>query len=120
MRRLRTAKGLTLEGLANAVPGYDAGNLSRFERGRQSIDDEKLNIIAAALETPVSEIYREAEGLSSNKNINKKEGGMSAPSKEAMDLAVAIESLPANQRAAMRAFVDSFSVKKPRTRKKAT
>lgn len=64
VRQLRLQRGLTLEALANQVPDYDSGNLSRFERQLQDIQLQKLEAIAGVLETPMHEIMRAAEGLS--------------------------------------------------------
>lgn len=63
VRQIRKEKRLTLEAVANQVPGYDSGNMSRFERGAQSIDAEKLQDIAKVLGYTVSEIYLLAEKL---------------------------------------------------------
>lgn len=65
VRRRRKSKKLTLTDLANMITDYDAGNLSRFERGGQGIADDKLAEIAAALEVSVSALYAEAEGVNS-------------------------------------------------------
>lgn len=63
VRSLRKMRSLTLEDVANQVEGYDSGNMSRFERGVQSIDSDKLKTIAAIFGTTVSEIYSLAEAL---------------------------------------------------------
>ncbi len=63
VRQLRKAKGLTLEGIANQIDNYDSGNMSRFERSLQSIDNDKLLEVAKVLNTSVSEIYALAERL---------------------------------------------------------
>jgi transcriptional regulator with XRE-family HTH domain len=65
VRNLRKMRSLTLEEVANQVEGYDSGNMSRFERGVQSIDSDKLKAIAAIFGTTVSEIYSLAEALES-------------------------------------------------------
>lgn len=57
MRERRKALGLTLEQVANEVPGYDAGNLSRFERNLSSIQLDKLDRIAEVLRTTVGSLY---------------------------------------------------------------
>lgn len=49
VRILRQKLGMTLEAVAAKVSGYDAGNLSRFERDQQDIPHQKLNEVAAAL-----------------------------------------------------------------------
>jgi phage repressor protein C with HTH and peptisase S24 domain len=63
VRQLRKDRGLTLEAVANQVTNYDSGNLSRFERGIQSIDADKLQEIATLLGKTVSEIYGLAEQM---------------------------------------------------------
>jgi len=65
VRRLRLARGMTLEAVANQVPEYDSGNLSRFERGLQDVAMAKLEAIATVLQTPVHEMMREAGELDS-------------------------------------------------------
>jgi len=59
VRRRRKALGLTLADVADPI-GYDAGNLSRFERGGQMIHEELLAKLAAQIKTTVPEILREA------------------------------------------------------------
>jgi SOS-response transcriptional repressor LexA len=63
VRDLRKMRGLTLEAVANQVPDYDSGNLSRFERGLQDIAIAKLEAIAAVLNTPMHEMMRSAGAL---------------------------------------------------------
>lgn len=121
VRRWRKARGMTLEQLANTVSDYDAGNLSRFERGLQGVEEGKLREIASALQVPVSTLYAEVEGIrvppTHEAQTNKiTGGGAPTPSTEAIDLAIAIESLPATQRAALRAVVDSVSHKKSKAK----
>lgn len=75
IRAQRLRRKLTLEQLAEAPGvGLDAANLSRFERGQQSIALPRLEAIAAALETPLSEIYAEVEGLRPIPDANTEEG----------------------------------------------
>lgn len=62
VRQLRKSKGLTLSELADSVEGYDAGNLSRFETNKQEIAQDKLKLIANALNTTVGDIYNLSEG----------------------------------------------------------
>lgn len=59
MRLRREALGKTLSDVADPI-GYDAGNLSRFERSKQHIDEALLAKIAAQLNTTVPDILREA------------------------------------------------------------
>lgn len=61
VRRLRKSKKITLTQLADKMGGYDSGNLSRFERGKQEIGADKLETIAEVLETTVANIYLFAE-----------------------------------------------------------
>jgi len=57
IRALRSRAKLSLQALANEVENYDAGNLSRFERGAQQIEPEKLAQLAKALGRRMSELY---------------------------------------------------------------
>lgn len=61
VRRLRKQSGLTLQALSDLIPGYDTGNLSRFERDEQGIEPEKLRLIAEILKIPVHVIYYQSE-----------------------------------------------------------
>lgn len=63
VRELRQERGLTLSALADEVPNYDAGNLSRFERGQQDIPMVKLEAIALLLGVPAHEMMRRAAAL---------------------------------------------------------
>ena len=58
IRKLRKAKGLTLNQLATLVES-DVGNLSRLERGQQGYTDATINKIAAALNVPVAALFTE-------------------------------------------------------------
>lgn len=64
LRRKQLKK--TLQDIANDIPGYDAGNLSRFERGDQNIDEDKLFLLAKALSINVSTLYALAENPTVN------------------------------------------------------
>lgn len=61
LRQLRKSQRLTLEEIAIRAE-FDAGNLSRVERGLQGVADETLYGIATALGVRVSDIYALAEG----------------------------------------------------------
>lgn len=61
IRRCRKAKGISLAELASHVPGYDAGNLSRFETGKQDIPYTKLKALADALGMKLSDLFIEVE-----------------------------------------------------------
>lgn len=62
VRELRKANNLTLEELANDV-GYDQGNLSKFERGLQTTDDEMIERLAKRLNTSKAALLRRAAEL---------------------------------------------------------
>lgn len=57
-RRIRRAKGLTLEQVA-AQLGTDTGNLSRLERDKQGYTDEGVRKLATALGVEVAELFAE-------------------------------------------------------------
>jgi SOS-response transcriptional repressor LexA len=61
VRDRRKALHLTLEDVANQIPGYDAANLSRFERGLNSIQIEKLDQLAAALHIRPADLYSQRD-----------------------------------------------------------
>jgi SOS-response transcriptional repressor LexA len=71
VRQLRLARGLTLEAVANQVPDYDSGNLSRFERGLQDIAIAKLEAIANVLQTPMHEMMRTAGELEQSPRVSE-------------------------------------------------
>ncbi|MCG8004673.1 MAG: helix-turn-helix domain-containing protein [Candidatus Thiodiazotropha lotti] len=85
VKLLRKQAGYTQEKVAMNIPGYDGANLSRFERGRQSIDLDKLKIIAATLNMSLSDIFAIAEsdipylqtGKSDPKQINSDQSQLS-------------------------------------------
>ena len=59
LRRLRQARGLTLDALAEAV-GLDKGFLSRLERGRKAPSVATLLRLSGSLGVPVAELLGEA------------------------------------------------------------
>lgn len=61
VRLVRMKQNLTINQLADQVPGYDGGNLSRFERNKQNITEDKLKIIAKELNTSIAALYLVAE-----------------------------------------------------------
>jgi SOS-response transcriptional repressor LexA len=63
VRLKRKQAGLTLADIADQIEGYDAGNLSRFERGEQNISEERLRVIAKILNTTLPGLYFELEQL---------------------------------------------------------
>lgn len=60
VREVRKLRHVTLEDLAQAVD-YDAGNLSRFERAGQKIDEGRLRQIARFLKVPLPALWRLAD-----------------------------------------------------------
>jgi SOS-response transcriptional repressor LexA len=62
VRRLRKEQGKKLAEVADMIEGYDAGNLSRFERGEQEISPLKLECLAKALGCTVAQMYAMADG----------------------------------------------------------
>lgn len=78
VRDLRKQQGKTLAEVADMLDDYDAGNLSRFERGLQSITREKLDALAKALGTTVSKIYTLTETTinQANQELANYEGGI--------------------------------------------
>lgn len=75
IRRLRKSRGLTLQKLIEQsqddddpdAKSYDAGNLSRFERGGQRrIGDDFLFRMCKALGTTRAEVYEEADAKPGN------------------------------------------------------
>lgn len=66
VRRLRKEQGKTLAEIADQIEGYDAGNLSRYERGEQEITREKLESLASALGYTLSQLYAMADSNSLN------------------------------------------------------
>lgn len=61
IRDIRKNRNLTLSELAEMVPGYDIANLSRFERGQQGINLEKLRLLCKALQVSISDVYKSVE-----------------------------------------------------------
>ncbi|WP_261921805.1 helix-turn-helix domain-containing protein [Shewanella sp. NFH-SH190041] len=61
VRLARKHRKMTMEQVAVLVPGYDGGNLSRFERNKQDIAKDKLAAVASALNTTVAALYMVAE-----------------------------------------------------------
>lgn len=66
----RKQKGYTLESLVLDIEGYDASNLSRFERGIQGISLDKLRLVAKALGVPVSKLYQESDAEGAFKGVH--------------------------------------------------
>lgn len=64
VRSVRKSRNMTLAQLADQLEDYDAGNLSRFERGQQKISITKLERLAKALGVTVSYLYEIAESAS--------------------------------------------------------
>lgn len=72
IRKIRESKGLTLSEVADAIPNYDAANLSRFERGKQGATEGRLVQIVAQLGLSLQELYAiagsQAKARSGNTN----------------------------------------------------
>lgn len=66
VRQLRKQNKLTLLALADMIDGYDGGNLSRFERGAQSMASDKFEQLAKALNCKPSDIYLLADSQIKN------------------------------------------------------
>lgn len=62
IRAMRQERSKTPDDVAGVIDGFDAGSLSRFERGKQGIATDKLAAIADVLGVPLSSIYAHAEG----------------------------------------------------------
>lgn len=57
LRRLRKSKGFTQEVLANEID-IEISQISRIERGVINTSISNVNLIAKALQFPVSELFR--------------------------------------------------------------
>jgi transcriptional regulator with XRE-family HTH domain len=62
IRAARQQRGLSLNRLARLLE-IDAGNLSRIERGRQRMTDERRVLIARGLGTTVDELFDHPDDL---------------------------------------------------------
>jgi transcriptional regulator with XRE-family HTH domain len=62
LRRLRIRQGRTLREVS-ASARVSLGYLSEVERGRKEASSELLAAICAALDTPLSQVFREVSGL---------------------------------------------------------
>lgn len=62
IKALRKERKLTLSDVADQIPGYDAGNLSRVERNKQNITNEKLESVCKVLNVKTSDVYLLIEG----------------------------------------------------------
>lgn len=61
IRKLRKSQKMTLQQLA-ALTDYDAGNLSRIERGELGVSEAMLRKIAQALSTTPAQLFEEGNG----------------------------------------------------------
>lgn len=61
IKELRNAKGMSQAELAERIK-VATPNISRYEKGTQGIEFEKLPLLAEALDTKLSEIFARAEG----------------------------------------------------------
>ena len=62
IREERERRGMTLEGLAQAVGVASRGQMSRYENGERSIDSALLHRIAVSLEAPMDAFFDEERG----------------------------------------------------------
>ncbi|WP_054773314.1 helix-turn-helix domain-containing protein [Methylogaea oryzae] len=95
IKRAREERRLTQKQLGEMV-GIDQAHISRLERGEKGMAIDSLAAIAKALHVSLSDIMEDA-----------KEGADAARTRdgisdEAMEFAKAFDSLPPNQRAALR------------------
>ena len=112
MRLIRVEKGLKLEDVAISAD-FDAGNLSRIERGQQGYSDETLSRLAEALEIRLSELFTKAEEITEAASRRSKARQPQPLAKPHLDpetsrLAEAIQSLPPDARNHLQAVTDSF------------
>jgi len=71
IKSIRTQKKLTLAEVADSIEGYDAGNLSRFENGKQDIASDKLEAIARILGYSMSDLYQMRDALTYVPKLNQ-------------------------------------------------
>lgn len=64
IRKRRKARQQTLESLAQAV-GFDAGNLSRIERGALGLSEVQIRKLATALKTTPANLFAESDAAQS-------------------------------------------------------
>lgn len=69
LRGLRVAQSKRQPEIADPV-GYDAGNLSRVERGKQNIAPDVLEGVCQQLGVQVSEVYRLAERVADGEQVD--------------------------------------------------
>ena len=60
IKRIRTAKGLTLDQVATHV-GVSKATISKIENGKQGLSVELIDRLAVALDVPVMQIYTDAD-----------------------------------------------------------
>jgi SOS-response transcriptional repressor LexA len=63
IRQIRNAKNLTLAEVENRA-GLSEGNLSRVERGKQWLSEEKFLALAAALDVKIAEFFTDTDAVS--------------------------------------------------------
>ncbi|MCP4304681.1 MAG: helix-turn-helix transcriptional regulator [bacterium] len=107
VKQLRKNAGLTQSGLADQIAGYDAGNLSRFERGIQGIENDKLAAIAAVLKTTLANIYALAEPNHLG-DASKNTPVVSQSAEEPGSYRVAPAELPEFRASALRRIISNF------------
>lgn len=105
VRRHRKAQSLTLAELADAIEGYDAGNLSRFETGQQDIPLSKLKALAEALNVPLSTLFRETEPRARSAHDVGAAPYITGLSAKSIKLARAWQQLPPRDRVRVSDFI---------------
>lgn len=81
IRKTRVDLGLKLEAVAMEA-GFDAGNLSRIETGKQNPSMDRLEDIARALGVSVADLYLAAENESRTGNALRDSGDSAAYGQE--------------------------------------
>lgn len=80
IKSIRKRRSMSQADVANATgTGLDQSGLSRVERGEQGLSMESLCALASALNVPVSEIWREAERLTSGTQGSAGEAALHVP-----------------------------------------
>lgn len=70
IKALREGKGMSQAALAEKI-GVGTPNISRYEKGTQGIEFEKLPLLADALDVKLSELFAKAEGQGLDEPQNK-------------------------------------------------
>ncbi|MCG8092883.1 MAG: helix-turn-helix domain-containing protein [Candidatus Thiodiazotropha endolucinida] len=99
MRAARKAKGMTQSEISQRT-NLDQAYISRLENGTAEGSPAQILGIARAIGVPIAQIYNDQEAMA------KKVADLSD---EAIEIARLWQALPADQRAAMRAAVESLN-----------